>query len=699
MCERAKAADCEAGWRPWSRVQRGDPAPGRRSERARTKRLRVAVGIGVLCLAGAVHAQAVDAITGAAPSLPDAAPPVVLLPAPDGGAAAVPVAAPPATQPAPAVDTAPAAPPPAKAEVSTAEEPGVAEQLRRMFSDNTAQIGRVVLGLLIFIIGWLLAKLISSLTYRLLCRVTSDGKLAAALGLEAGQGQEREGPVGVSPTGGAERSEAPVEEDERRAEKMVSRALYYLLLIGVCVAIVQYAGLTQSSGALQGFARDVRHAVPLIGRALLILVMAWVVGRILQKGITRALKGLRVDQRIAALARPKEPSAPMAPGAGVAAAHPHQHIDKTLPGILPRPATEPPVEAAPAAAPFSERAGQVTYWLVLAFGLAAALESLEFIPMSKPIRGVLDRVIGLLPAMGIAAAIMVGGYVLARLVRAVVFNLAKSTGLDNLVKRLHLGRTFEKVPASRAVAVAAMILVLVQAAIAALNQLGLTTLSVPLTALTAKLWSRLPAAGLAIIILVAGHFAGRLARRWAEGALDGMEFDALLERIGVGKLKTRDAATTPSQVVARAAQTVVLLVAIQQACYTVELRAWGATTGALLAFAAKNLAIGSLIVLAGFAVATWVRRQILTRRGDKDEVTRWVAGAAHVAIIVFSITMAVQHIGIAERFVFVAFIFVFGAICLAFALAVGLGARDMTRDLLKRHFGDKTDNGDGPKPD
>jgi hypothetical protein len=551
-----------------------------------------------------------------------------------------------------------------------------------MFSGDTmSQVGRIVLGLLIFILGWLFAKLVSQLAYRLLCRATAEGKLAAALGVEAAVAGEQ--------------------PEERRAEKMVSRALYYVLLLGVCVAVVQYAGLTETSGALQGFARDVRHALPLVGRSLLILAISWAVAWILQKGITRALQTFRVDERIAALSRPKEPPAPPAPGAGVAAAHPHQHIDKTIPGILPRPKTEPPVAeaAAGAAPPFSERAGRVAFWLVLAFGLAAALESLEFIPMSKPIRGALDRIVGLLPSIIAATAIMVVGYLISRVVHLVVFKLAQSTDLDNLVKRLHLGKTFEKVPASKVVAVAFKILVLVQAAIAALKQLGLTTISDPLTALTAKLWSRLPAAGLAIVILVIGHYAGRLAKRWAEGALNAMEFDSLLERIGVGKLRTRDAATTPSQILARVAQAVVLLVAIQQACYTVDLRAWGDNTGALLTFIAKNVAIGSLIILAGFAVATWVRRQILTRRGEHDEVTRWIAGAAHVAIIVFSITMAVQHIGIAERFVFVAFIFVFGAICLAFALAVGLGARDMTRDLLRRHFKHDEEPGDPPPKD
>src|SRR5688572_28770597 len=301
---------------------------------------RALAAMGVLCcLVGAARAQAVDVVASAAATLPDAAPPTVLVPVPDAAPSVAPTTdvvtatadAVTATADAgPAAAPAAAATPPqpaTTAETAPADVPGFVESLRRMFSDNTmAQVGRAVLGLLIFIIGWLLAKLVSSLTYRLLCRVTSDGKLAAALGVE------------TTATAG----ELP---DERRAERMVSRALYYVLLIGVCVAMVQYAGLTQSSGAVQGFARDVRNAVPLIGRGLLILVISWVVGRILQKGITRALQGLRLDERIAALAKPKEPPTPPAPGAGVAAPHPHVHIDKTIPGILPRPLPEaPPAE-------------------------------------------------------------------------------------------------------------------------------------------------------------------------------------------------------------------------------------------------------------------------------------------------------------------------------------------------------------------
>jgi hypothetical protein len=68
---------------------------------------------------------------------------------------------------------------------------------------------------------------------------------------------------------------------------------------------------------------------------------------------------------------------------------------------------------------------------------------------------------------------------------------------------------------------------------------------------------------------------------------------------------------------------------------------------------------------------------------------RWLIGA-------FAIAMALQQIGFGETIVVTAFALLFGALCLALALAFGLGARGSAGQLVERALERaRLDSGDG----
>jgi len=86
------------------------------------------------------------------------------------------------------------------------------------------------------------------------------------------------------------------------------------------------------------------------------------------------------------------------------------------------------------------------------------------------------------------------------------------------------------------------------------------------------------------------------------------------------------------------------------------------------------------------ALATQARNYVVTRGIGGAETTSWVGGASRIMVLVFAFTMAIHHLGVAERFVTMAFGFAFGGLCLALALAFGLGGREITAEILRRRL-------------
>lgn len=544
------------------------------------------------------------------------------------------LAAPPASTPPPGYKT----PPP--------EAVGpVRAWFESLLSEDILQMGwRLLLGLLLFLAGWLIAKLISWLVFRMLLKTDFDNKLATKLGVT----------MLLEETGGKRQSEA--------LERGVATVVFWLLMMLVVVGVLEYAGLEQAAGPIQRLVDTVIQALPLLGKAVLILVVSYVVAMILRLVVRQAINLARIDQRFAELDR-----APVVEGEVLTPAAEQSLVNK----------------------PFSETAGQVVFWLVMVFGLAGALDALQIPALSGPLTNALDSLMALLPAIGIAALIGVGGYVLAKIIRTIVTNLLESLGFDRLVARLRLSGMFGSTTPSKVAGWLVMAFVLIQTAIAALHRLGLETLSVPLTGMMARFWDMLPSLIVSVLFVIVGVFVGRLLRSIVRTTLESIGFDRLMDRIGFGKIATReDDLGKPSGLVGFVVQIVVILLAVVQGLNNMGLTTWAGYVDAFLQFAVTRAAVALVIVAVGFAVGNYVRDLIHARTAlpeSDTEIPRpvWLAEFARSAVLVFAFTAAIHQLGVAEDFVLLSFALLFGGLCLAAALAFGLGSREVAGEIVR----------------
>lgn len=517
--------------------------------------------------------------------------------------------------------------------------------LGNLVSDEMMHMGlQLLLGILLFIAGWIVAKLLSWAVFRLLCKTDLDNKLADKLGFKLLLEDQKTKP------------------DQNALERGVATTVFYLAMALVVVGVLDYAGLEQAAGPIQGFVDTVIQALPLIGKAILILVVAWIAGSILRKVVTKALNIARVDKQFASLDKPEE-------------------VGTAGDSMSPK--------------PFSNTAGTVVFWLVMSLGIAGAFDALQIEAISVPLSNAINTLLGLLPVIGIAALIAVGGYVLAKIVRSLVTRALTGLGFDNLVAKVKLDGLFGGTTPSKVIGWIAMAFIVVQTTIAALDRVGLQTLSRPMTDMMTQFWSLLPAMLVSVVFIVIGVFVGRLLRGIVQRTLEGVGFDRMMDRIGFGKIAERDDdLAKPSGLVGFIVQTTIVLLAVVQGFNNLGLEAWAGYLDTFLRFAVTKVAVALLIVGVGFTVGNYVRDLIEARQrgeqpvpeGDAVPSPVWMAEFARYAVLVFTFTMAVAQLGVAENFVLITFALLFGALCLAGALAFGLGSRDLAGEIVRERY-------------
>lgn len=195
----------------------------------------------------------------------------------------------------------------------------------------------------------------------------------------------------------------------------------------------------------------------------------------------------------------------------------------------------------------------------------------------------------------------------------------------------------------------------------------------------------LPALLSAIVILLTGYFLARQIQRWADDTLKRLDFNRVAAVGGfdvvVGRTGSR---LDPVRAIAKLVFWLVMLVAVLLASTALGLESINEMFGLMLAFI-PTLIAGIVIVILGLIVGEFVRGLILASAGSVAGVPT-VAKLAKGAVIVISLFMALQQVGVAGEIVTSAFTLILGAVALAVGLAFGLGNRELAGEITRRWY-------------
>lgn len=187
------------------------------------------------------------------------------------------------------------------------------------------------------------------------------------------------------------------------------------------------------------------------------------------------------------------------------------------------------------------------------------------------------------------------------------------------------------------------------------------------------------------LILFAGYLVARLVERATDAILQRLNFNKMVEAGGlteaVGRTGTR---LDPIHAVGKLLFWTIMLVVILLASAALGLDSINQMFGTMLSYI-PTLIAAIVIVILGMIVGEFVRGIVAASAGGVEGVPT-LAKLAKAAVVLISVFMAMQQMGVAAEIITAAFTLVFGAIGLAAGLAFGLGNTQLAGEITRRWY-------------
>jgi hypothetical protein len=328
-------------------------------------------------------------------------------------------------------------------------------------------------------------------------------------------------------------------------------------------------------------------------------------------------------------------------------------------------------------------------WLV---GIMAALQFLGFAQVLAPVNELVTEIFAFLPHLIAAGLIFFVGLIVARIVKRLVETVLIAANIDGLLARVGIGSTEGTVRTSpdavppgaapattrsslaRAAGILVFALIIIPVAIAALQALGISSISGPATDMLNQILAAIPRILAAALWLGIAFIAGRFLKTIIEAILPPTGFDDAIRSTGVLPPNA-----VPSRIVANIAMIAVILAASIEAARQLGGDDIAIFLAQVTALGGKVI-FGTLIIVAGMFLA----RIVATLVGSGTGEGGFAQTIVRYAIIALFTAIGLTFMGLADQIVVLAFGLILGSAAVATALAFGLGGRDAAAHILER---------------
>lgn len=216
-----------------------------------------------------------------------------------------------------------------------------------------------------------------------------------------------------------------------------------------------------------------------------------------------------------------------------------------------------------------------------------------------------------------------------------------------------------------------------------------------LNSIVGQLADFLPKLLAALVLLFFGWIIAKLVRGGVKRLLALAHFDRLAEKTGVEEfLKHGDMHITLAGIISEVSYWLVLLVVLVTVSSSLGLTAVADLFNRVVLYL-PNIIVAVLIIIFGTLLARFINRLVfawLRNLGVEGALT--ISTVSEYGVQIFAIFVALEQLEIGTRLLTTAFAILFGAVCLALALAFGLGGRDWAARVIERWSSSKGN----PKP-
>jgi Mechanosensitive ion channel, conserved TM helix len=190
-----------------------------------------------------------------------------------------------------------------------------------------------------------------------------------------------------------------------------------------------------------------------------------------------------------------------------------------------------------------------------------------------------------------------------------------------------------------------------------------------------------------LALIVLGLILGWIAKEIVYRLLRALRFDRLCDRIGVGQVVERTGlARSSSYLAGQIIEGMIILTAL-----LAGLNALGTPLTRNLVdrffLYLPHLLAAVVVLIVGALVSRFLSRSALIAAVNAQMPSaRLLAGLTRFFVIALTVVAALDELGISRTTIIVTFAILFGGVVTAAAIALGLGARDIARDLLHSQF-------------
>lgn len=362
--------------------------------------------------------------------------------------------------------------------------------------------------------------------------------------------------------------------------------------------------------------------------------------------------------------------------------------------------------------------GDVAFWLILLFGVVAALGVMNLGQVVTPLNTLLNQVASFLPNILGAGLIFFIGFVVATLARRVTEAALQAAGADHWLAKSGVSRSTGSTGVAKALATLVFVLILIPITIAALEKLNIESITTPAVAVLTLVFAAIPRVLAAGIVLAIGFFIGRWVAQLIEQVLPATGFDRSISSLTklssaptpeappassapyAGDVTPATAAAmgggavarpmTPSRIVGLLAMIGIVAFTAVEAARLLQFDTISSFIEQVLTFAVQIITGGAIIAV-GVIIADLVANAVKKSAGEfPASIVRW-------ATIALATAMGLSFMGIADEIVILAFGLILGSAAVASALAFGLGGREAAGQVAQA-WADKATGKTPPKP-
>lgn len=217
----------------------------------------------------------------------------------------------------------------------------------------------------------------------------------------------------------------------------------------------------------------------------------------------------------------------------------------------------------------------------------------------------------------------------------------------------------------------------------------------PLRIFFNKLVAFLPTLFSALLVFVFGLIVGLCIRFITGKVLHALRIDDFAERSGIERILLKGGVKDRlSSLLGRILGWIFVIVFLTIALGTLQIHAVEALVEQFFLYL-PNIFISLVIVIIGYMLSNFFARAALIASVNAGISAAGLIGRlVRLAVFLFSLMVAFEHLGIGKESIFIAFAIIFGGVVLSLAIAFGLGGKDAAKAYIDSRLHGKQEERD-----